>query len=72
MSRCILLPRSFLLVLIQLICESMRGMVCIRWSNLVVVVNCDNNFMFCYGVYQFHCYLTREKKNVCAVILSDN
>jgi hypothetical protein len=52
MSRCILLPYSLLLVLIQLVCESMRGMMCIRWSNLVVVVNCDNNFMTCYGVCQ--------------------
>jgi hypothetical protein len=29
-----------------------EGMVCIRWSNLVVVVNCDRNFMTCYGVCQ--------------------
>jgi hypothetical protein len=47
-----MLPRSLLLVLIQLVCESMRGMVCIRWSNLVVVVNCDSNFMTFYGVCQ--------------------
>jgi hypothetical protein len=47
-----MLPRSLLLVLIQLVCESMRGVVCIRWSNLVVVVNCDSNFMTFYGVCQ--------------------
>jgi hypothetical protein len=60
MSRFILLPHSLLLILIQLVYESMRGMVC-RWSNLVVAVNCDNNFMFCYGVYQFRSYLARKK-----------
>jgi hypothetical protein len=47
--------------------EHVWGMVCIRWSNLVVGVNCDNNFMFCYGVYQFRCYLSREKKIACAI-----
>jgi hypothetical protein len=25
--------------------EHVWGMVCIRWSNLVVVVDCDNNFI---------------------------
>jgi hypothetical protein len=73
MSRCTFLPSYLLLVLIQLVCEGMMGMVCTRWSNLVVVVvNCDSNFMFCYGVYQFRCYLTREKKNACAIFLSDS
>jgi hypothetical protein len=33
MSRCILLPHSLLLVLIQHVCESERGIVCIKWSN---------------------------------------
>jgi hypothetical protein len=69
MSRCILLPHSLLLILIQLVCESMRGMVCIRWSNLVVVVNCDSNFMICYGSLQIHSYLTRDKNNACDIIL---
>jgi hypothetical protein len=73
MSRFILLPCYLLLVMIQLVCEGIMWMVCIRWSNVVVVVvNCDSNFMFCYGVYQFRCYLTREKKNACAIFLSDN
>jgi hypothetical protein len=68
MNRCILLPCFLLLVLIQLACESMRGTVCIRWSNLVVVVNYDINFLFCYGVYQFCCNLTRgEKECMCYV-----
>jgi hypothetical protein len=35
-----------------------------------VVVNCDSNFMFCYGVYQFHCYLAREKNNACVIFVS--
>jgi hypothetical protein len=48
-----------------------EGMVCIRWSNLVVVVNCDNKFTTCYGVCQFRSYLTRDKKNACAIFLSD-
>jgi hypothetical protein len=69
MSRWILLPRSLLLVVIQLLCESMCGEWCVldgvTWY--VVVVNCDNNFTSCYGVYQFHCYLTMEKKNTCAI-----
>jgi hypothetical protein len=34
----------------------------------VVVVNYDNNFMIYYGVYQFLCYLTREKNNTCVTI----
>jgi hypothetical protein len=72
MIRCILLPRSLLLVLIQLVCEIMMRMVCIRLSNLVVVVNCDSNFMTCYGAYQFRSYLTRDKKNACAIFISDS
>jgi hypothetical protein len=48
-----------------------EGVVCIRWSNLVVVLNCDNNFMTCYGVFQFRSYVTREKNNACAIFLSD-
>jgi hypothetical protein len=51
--------------------ERVWGIVCIRWSKLVGVVNCHSNFMFFYGVYQFHGYLAREKKNACAIILSD-
>jgi hypothetical protein len=46
-----------------------RGMVCIRWSNLVVVVVSCDRILTCYGVYQFHGYLTRDKKNACAIFL---
>jgi hypothetical protein len=52
--------------------EHVWGMVCIRWINLVVVMNYDNNFIFYYGVYRFRCYLTREKNNAYAIILSDS
>jgi hypothetical protein len=50
--------------------ERERGMVCIRWSNLVVVVNCDRilDLLRCL----FHGYITRDKKNACAIFLSDN
>jgi hypothetical protein len=72
MITCTLLSRSLLLVLIQLLCERMRGMVCIRWSNLVVLVNCDINFMACYGVCQFQSYLPRDINNACAIFLSDS
>jgi hypothetical protein len=45
MSRCILLPRSLSLVLIKLVVRARVGEgVCIRWSNLLAVVDCDNNF----------------------------
>jgi hypothetical protein len=47
-------------------------MVCIKWSDLVVVVKCDGNFMTCYSVCQFRSYLTRDKKNACAIFLSDS
>jgi hypothetical protein len=50
--------------------ENVWVMVCIRWSNMVVLVNCDGNFY--YDFYQLFCYLTREKKNACAIILIDN
>jgi hypothetical protein len=70
MSRCILLPCSLLLVLIQLVCENMRGVMCIIWSNLVVVMSYDNNFMTCYGVCQFCSYLTRDKKECICYIFS--
>jgi hypothetical protein len=46
--------------------------VCIRWSNLVVVVNCDSNFMTCYGSLPIHGNLTRDRKNACAIFLSDS
>jgi hypothetical protein len=46
------------------------GRVCVRWSNLVVVVDCDNNFIA--TMVQFNCYLTGEKKNACAIILIDS
>jgi hypothetical protein len=47
------------------------GMVCVRCINLVVV-DCDSNFMSYHGVYQFRCYLTRETKNTCAIVLSES
>jgi hypothetical protein len=28
-------------------------MVCIRWSNMVVVVNCDSNFISTMVIFQF-------------------
>jgi hypothetical protein len=46
------------------------GIVCVRWSNMVVVVDCDINFIATF-FYQFLCYLTREKKNAYAIILID-
>jgi hypothetical protein len=52
--------------------EYVWGMACIRWINLVVVVDCDSNFMSYYGVYPFRCYLTREEKITCAIVLSDS
>jgi hypothetical protein len=47
--------------------EHVWGMVCIRWNNMVVVVNCDNNFIFTMVITNSFCYLTREKKNACAI-----
>jgi hypothetical protein len=44
-DRCILLPRSLLLVMIKLLYESMYRVWCIRWTNTIVVVNCDSNFI---------------------------
>jgi hypothetical protein len=52
MSRCILLPCSLLIVLIQLVCQSMMGTVCIRWSKLIVVLNCEQNSWSAMVVYQ--------------------
>jgi hypothetical protein len=43
--------------------------VCIRWSNLVVVVNRESNFMTCYGSLPIRSYLTRDKKNAYAIFL---
>jgi hypothetical protein len=33
--------------------EHVRGMVCVRWSNMVVVVDCDSNLIATMGFYQF-------------------
>jgi hypothetical protein len=46
MSRYILLPRSLVLVYDQACMrEHLWGMVCVRWGNLVVVVDYDNIFI---------------------------
>jgi hypothetical protein len=52
--------------------EHVRGMVCIKWSNKVVVVNCDNNFISTMVFTNSFCCLTREKKNACAKFLIDS
>jgi hypothetical protein len=48
------------------------GMVGIRWSNMVVVVNSDSNFIFTMVFTNSFCYLTREKKNACDKIPIDS
>jgi hypothetical protein len=45
MNRCILLSCSYYLFLSNLLWEHVWGMVCVIWSNLVVIVACDNNFI---------------------------
>jgi hypothetical protein len=32
----------------------------------------DRYILVSYGVYQFYGYLTRDKKNACAIFLSDS
>jgi hypothetical protein len=50
--------------------EHVRGMVCVRRSNMVVVVvNCGSNFISIMVFTNSFCYLPREKKNECAIIL---
>jgi hypothetical protein len=39
---------------------------------MVVVVNCESNFISTMVFTNFFCYLTREKKNACAKILIDS
>jgi hypothetical protein len=52
--------------------EHVWGMVCIGGSNMVVVVNCDNNFISTMVFTNSFCYLTRKKKNAYAKILIDS
>jgi hypothetical protein len=47
-------------------------MVCIRRSNMVVVVNCDNNFISTMGFTNSICYLPWEKTNACPKKIIDS